>query len=346
MSKTNRFGENMKFKDSIENYPSPIIAVNDDNFVTAKNYLASLTFPNIHVGAKFSVYSDINIKNEGLARGVFYGKEYTYFSNLVEGEEEPYYIFVISLSTFGEDLMSFNPLELYKEKVKLIANSEGNETTREESNKKRQYIRSVYNNLVKINYFEQFKGLFNIESNKHNFSEACEIYKIFTAMNYLFVDYFDDVDVIFEVSCDALLAKISEFHIVSMLLNSLAFSVLNSNDKIQIKLTDNTINADISIEFLSKHDVFALYTQENASEDTALLNSAFSLCVSLELAKCNGVNFKIIKEKQSGKTKYTIKHIIPTEKGTQMRFSSKDTLLPMLERTLRTVFYDTPSTEY
>ena len=331
----------MKFKDSIENYPSPIIAVSTDNFVLAKNYLASLSFPNIHVSAKISNYTQIDVKNEKLAKGVFYGKEYTYFSTYIENDDEPYYLLVISLSTFGEDLMSFNPIEIYKKKVEFLTKDECASTT--DPNQKRRYIRSVYNNMVKVNFFNQFRGLFEIELNRNSSGETSEIYKTFLAMRYLFIDNFEDVDVKFEFGCDGLIANISELHLVSMLLNSLAFCVLNSNSQIEIKLKDNIVNAEISMEFYSKHDVFALYTEEKSSEDNALLNSAFSLCISLELAKCNGVDFTITKERVSDKAKYIVKHIVPTRIQTETRFTSGDKTKELLEKIFNSVFYDIPA---
>ena len=61
----------MKFNSLIENYPSPVIAIDNENFVCAKNYLSSMSFPNVHVGAKVSNYTDINIAGETLSKGLF-----------------------------------------------------------------------------------------------------------------------------------------------------------------------------------------------------------------------------------------------------------------------------------
>ena len=54
----------MKFAESLENFTSPVIAVDSEMFVAAKNYLASMTFPNIHVGAKIEKYTDIDLSKE------------------------------------------------------------------------------------------------------------------------------------------------------------------------------------------------------------------------------------------------------------------------------------------
>lgn len=323
----------MKFAESLENFTSPVIAVDSEMFVAAKNYLASMTFPNIHVGAKIEKYTDIDLSKEVLFKGTFYGKTYTYFTCFTEIEGKQYTLIFISLSTFKEDLLPFDPISLYKEKVAMLP-TDNNEL----KNKKRQYIRSVHNNLIKASYFENFVGLFNSNKSSDK-SEMTELKKACFALGIITNNYLENIKINLKIDSvmPSLIANVGEVDLTALLINSLFFAVLNSNDDIQIELCYDNKYANIAIEFQSNFDFFELYN--NKEVDNESINSAFSLSIAMELAKRNNIGYKISRNKENNKVHYTISHYIPVELQSSLTLSSKDTLGHIMEKLIVNVFF-------
>jgi len=325
----------MKFLSSIENYPSPVIAIDDNMFVAAKNYLASLTFPNLHVGAKITKYTDIDFENEVLAKGAFYGKEYLYFLRFSEIDGQKYTLLFLSVMTFSRDVLGFDPITSYQ-------NVGENTTDTHDSlkNKKRQYVRNVHNKLVKANYFENFKGLFE-SKRMFDCQETVELKRVCTSLDIITRNYLEnlDINVVIDYTMPNLVATISELHITSLLVNSLLFAVINSKNKIDITLNNFGDSAQIVMEFTSDFDFFELYDIDPKVR-TDVLNSAFSLCVALEICdRCN-IDFSIKREKKNNVVNYTITHSMPINKNHKASFASKDTITPLLEKYLLSVFFN------
>ena len=329
----------MKFNNSVENYPSPIIAANDEGFIIAKNYLASMTFPNIHIGARLSNYTDINPFIEKLSSGIFYGKNHTYYASHSNINGEKAYLIVISIASFGEDLFPFNPIEIYRNKVKGLTLDENNFD--ELKNEKRKYVRNVHNNLIRANYFDTFKGLFETKYSK-SVNDSTELLKVCSALEYIIQELLDTIDISFDINFidTNLKANISENYIISLLLNSLFFSVINSSGAIKIALNHIDDVAEINFNFISDFDFSALYNVGEFDEATENLNSALSLCIALELAKRSNIEYSIEKTAIDGKTEYTIKHKINITENNSIEFASGDTITPLLKKYLLTIFYN------
>lgn len=328
----------MKFSNSIENYPSPVIAINAENFVVAKNYLASMAFPNVHVGAKASTYTNIDLNKEAFSKGVFYGKKYNYYTCESVVENEPCKLLFISLSSFGEDLLPFNPIETYKDKV-INAPSGENIALK---NKQRRYIRSVNNNLIKANYFDNFRALFEANARPVDKSETVELVAVCTALEKIAHNYLGDIEINIEndLIAERLIASISEINIASMLLNSICFSVINSSGPINVSLKKDGDFGNISIKFNSSTNFFELYNVEESDINNSALNSGFALCVALEIAKQNDISFSIVGKTERNKTTYTINHNIPIKTEYGLVFSSNTSLITTFTNELLTVFFD------
>lgn len=325
----------MKFISSIENYPSPVIAIDENKFVAAKNYLAGLTFPNVHVGAKISKYTDIVFEYETLSKGTFYGKEYLYFSCFTEIDGQKYTLLFLSVMTFSRDILGFDPILSYKN----IADSPS-QSQDELKNKKRQYIRNVHNKLIKANYFENFKGLFESER-KFNDHETVELKRVCTALDIITKNYLENlnINIITDHTMPNMVANVSEMHVASLLINSLLFAVINSINEVNVTLRNIGNRAEIVMEFSSAFDFFELY-DINPNERTDVLNSAFSLCVAMEICERCDIDFSIKREKVNNQVKFSIHHSMPINTNNRNAFSSKDTVLPILEKYLLSVFFN------
>lgn len=325
----------MKFISSIENYPSPVIAIDENKFVAAKNYLASLTFPNVHVGAKISNYTDIEFEYEMLSKGTFYGKEYLYFSSFTVIEGQKYTLIFLSLMTLSKDLLGFDPISSYQSIISQTSDSQDNL-----KNKKRQYVRSVHNKLIRANYFENFRGLFESER-KFEGDETVELKRVCTALDIITKNYLENlnINVLTDHTMPNMIAKVSEIHISSLLINSLLFAVINSTKDINIELRSINNNAEILIEFDSQHDFFELYGID-INNRTDILNSAFSLCVVSKICERCNIGFAIKREKVKNLIHFSMSHVMPIKVNNKTSFSSRDTVAPILEKYLLSVFFN------
>ncbi len=328
----------MKFNNSLENYPSPIIAINDQNFVIAKNYLASMAFPNVHVGAKASNYTNIELDYETLSKGSFYGKKYTYYTCKSVIENEPCMLLFISLSSFGEDLLPFNLIELYKEKVLNESNNESPNV----KNKQRRYIRSINNNLIKVNYFDNFRALFEANARPIDKNDTVELTAVYSTIEQIVRNYLGEIEITVNHNLigERLTAFISEINIASILLNSLCFSVINSSGEINLNLERQDDVAEIKIEFSSNTDLFELYNINKNDVSNSALNSGFALLIALEIAKHNNIDFSISVKREGNKTAYTIKHIMPVKTEYGLVFSSNTSLISIFTYELLNIFFD------
>ncbi|MBE6701000.1 MAG: hypothetical protein E7582_03830 [Ruminococcaceae bacterium] len=332
----------MKFKTSLENYPSAVVAIDKDGFVIAKNYLASISFPVIHVGAKVSNYTDINYLLSGMSRGVFCGKEYTYFCTESDVDKTPCYLMFLSLASFGEDLLPFDVIKAYGEKVeKFSDNCVYGEKV--DSNAQRRYIRSVHNNLVKVNFFSVFKNLFNPDRNVEKMrldDEKVVLSQICTSVSFAVDNYLSELDVVFDINYEnpKLVAGICKQDIVNIILNTLVFCAINSSSSIKVSLDKGESDvAQLTFDFTSRFDLFSVYKVSEG--DTSVLNSALSFFVAFELAKLYDFKFSFSKNREI-KNRYKITYEIPVTTSNKAGFSSGDNLDTIVERYLFTVFFN------
>jgi predicted PolB exonuclease-like 3'-5' exonuclease len=150
----------MKFNDYLEIYPTPIISIDQKGFVSGKNYLAEITFPVVHIGAKASRYADFDYYKDNFSRGCFCGKEYPYISFIKEFDGEEHIILVLNINSFERDIVPFNVLNEYKKRVSSLSDK-SNKIDSKLKNQQRKYIREIHNNAIKANYFSVFKNLFS-----------------------------------------------------------------------------------------------------------------------------------------------------------------------------------------
>lgn len=326
----------MVLSQSFANYTSPIIAVDRSGFVVAKNYIAEITFEVIHVGAMASKYTDIDFTRETLSKGSFCGKEYTYFTLFDSIDGKDVTLLFLSLTTFGEDLLPFNVLELYRERVNALDKAE-----EADKNQERKYIRSVHNNLVKANFFRMFSRIFDAKLKKRDIkiedktvvlSQAC--YAIKTAVE----NYLESVDVSVDIDYTSgpLIASICETDISCIVLNSLSFCVINSADSVKIGLTENDGVAELSFSFNSNTS----FDRWLNCEDNSVLNSSLSLLIAFELAKVYGFEYSLTKSGDKKLSNNVLTYRIPIERTNLVNFASSDTLSETAEKLLLSIFYD------
>lgn len=329
----------MKFNSLIENYPSPVIAIDNENFVCAKNYLSSMSFPNVHVGAKVSNYTDINIAGETLSKGLFYGKEVTYFICNGIVENEPCKLLFISLCSFGKTLLPFNPVELYKNNL----TKDGSNYSDKDKNKQRKYIRSIHKNLLKVNYFDNFRALFEGNARPIDENDKTDISSFSIALQQVLKNHLEEINFTFknDFSPERLIATISKIDLASLLLNSLSFCIINSSDDIEITFNNNDDFAQIKMNFYSDTDIFELYKIKETDIKNNLINSGFALCIALEISKQNKISFSLEKEVAKNKFVYSVKHIIPIETKHELLFSSQTSTTRIIEDELFDIFFDT-----
>lgn len=328
----------MKFNDLLENYPSPVIAIDTSGFVLAKNYLSSLTFKNIHVGAKIAKYTDIDFTECSMSRNTFYGNEYSYFVCKDSIDNIECYLMFISISDYGVDYLPFNPVELYRQKVaELSSESESSDI----KNKKRQYIRSLHNNLLRVNYFENFKALFTPKAHIARSDETISLYSVFCALEKICCNYISEADIKFHENDTYAFDSVKTSNIVmsSILLNSLCFCIMNSSGAIDVTLTNDINYAKILMEFDSSFDFFGLYKSDYKIENKDL-NAGLSLCIATEISKRCGIGYKILKEHKKNKIHYTIIHTFETVCENKFMLSSQDKIMDTLERYILSIFFD------
>lgn len=322
----------MNLPQKLLNYPCPLIAVNKDGFVVAKNYIAEIKVGVIHKGASIKKYTDIDITKECLSRGEICGNEYTYFTIFHEEDGESFTLLFFSLATFGEDLLPFDILELYKEKIVSAKQSEIS------SNKERQYIRSIHNNLIKANYFTDFFKIFNLRLTRHaDDEEKVVLSQICSAIDTASKNYLEnlDIEVDIDYSVGTIVANISEIHIVTMLLNALMFSVINSGDKIKISLSENRSVAKISFEFYSSIS-FDKMTRES---ENSVINSSLSLLLAIKIASEYGFGYSWTKGSDKSSLN-TLSFDIPVSITSKIPFASRDTVTETVAKLMLNIFYD------
>lgn len=326
----------MVLKQSFANYTSPIIAVDREGFVVAKNYIAEISFEVIHVGALASKYTDIDFTKETLSKGQFCGKEYTYFTLFDSIDDTEVTLLFLSLATFGEDLLPFNVLELYREKVNAL-----DATDEADKNHERKYIRSVHNNLVKANYFQAFSKIFDAKLEKRKIkieNERVVLSKICYAIKTAVESYLENIDITVDIDYDTtpLIASICETDISCIILNSLSFCVINSLDSVKISLIDKNDYAELSFCFNSNIS----FDRWLDSTDNSVLNSSLSLLIAFELAEVYGFKYSLTRSGDKKTSNNALVYKIPIERINFASFASKDTITNTVEKFLLSIFYD------
>ena len=328
----------MKFNDLLQNHPSPVIAIDKNGFVVAKNYLAGLTFENLHVGAKISKYTDVDFTKCIMSRCVFYGNEYTYYVCNDAIDDIECYLMFISLAEYGIDFLPFDPVALYKEKVNKVTPEE---VTSIVINKKRRYIRSIHNNLLRVNYFDNFKALFTSRAYIAPSEEIISLSSVCATLEKICDNYLSEADVTINKNDTSVFdsVKISSIIISSVLLNSLCFCIMNSCDSISVSLGTNINEAEILMEFDSRYDFFSLYKSDSDITNSDI-NSALSLSIASEICKRCGIDYKVSTETKNNNTHYRIAHTFKVACENRFVLSSQDKLFETMEKYILSIFFD------
>lgn len=314
------------------NYPLPIISVNKDGFVTAKSNSFDTIFKVVHVGASASKYTDISFDKEILSTGVFCDVRCTYCT-LFNGDET---LLILSPESFGEASLTERILLLYRDKINKISANHSDEVKGVE----RKYTKAVNDKIIKANYFNTFRSIIERKEQTQNLEdEQSRLSKICTAIMLFITNSFEDVDVKFDIDylCDNLITSTTESNIVNIILNSIAFSIINTTDSIVVGLTENNSVAELIFSFYTKSTFEEIL---NPSEDSAL-NSSLSFIFATELAKSLGYSYSISREHINQKTdKYTLLYKIPVDVKKGIILSSDDSVTPIVKKMFSLIFFD------
>ncbi len=322
----------MLLSQSLLNYPLPLIAINRKGFVAAKNYIAETAFDVIHVGASVQKYTDINFSKEGLAKGMFCGKEYTYFNMLCDDADGTSLLFLL-MTTFGEEHLSFNVSDIYKEKINNLP-----EAPEKDKNKDRKYIRSVHNNLIRANYFTAFSDTVNSRLRKSEDTDTVVLSKVCSALEIAIASYLENLDIRINIDYESgtLVSKMREADIIGIILNSLFFCVINSYDTITLSLTERSGLAQLSFVFRSNSDFDKWLDPQSA----AGLNSSLSLAIAFKIADIYGIKYTISKSTFKKLSENTLTYEIPIILRPYISFAASDTITQTMKNMLLNIFFD------
>lgn len=314
------------------NHPMPIISVNKDGIVTAKNNSMQAAFGVVHVGALANKYTDIDFSYEKFSSGWFCNVE-CYYCTIFDNDET---LLILALDTVSAKSLPFNIISMYKEKIKEVCElPKTDNKTRD-----RKYVNSINSNLIKANYFNVYKEIFDNRLKRHN-DESVVLSKVCTAVKTVTANNFEDASINFEIDyCSGnMVAKISEQAILGIILNTLSFCIINAASPVSIAL-DGTIGfAKLEFKFKSKSS----FDKWLNPDSNALLNSSLSLLIATEIAKSFGYEFSVTKT--SGKTanEYSFAYKIPVEVNSNLNFSSEDSASFIAKRLFSLIFFDSMS---
>ncbi len=321
----------MLLSQSLLNYPIPIVAINSKGFVAAKNYIAETVFDVIHVGALAEKYTDICFSKEGLSKGMFCGKEYTYFNMFCDSSKDNSLLFLL-MTTFGEEHLSFNAFDLYKERIQSLPAS------LDDKNNDRKYIRAVHNNLLRANYFTAFSRTVNSRLRKLEDTDTVVLSKVCASLEIAVASYLENLDIRIDVDYESgtLVSKMKETDIISIILNSLFFCVINSTDTITVNLTERNGVALLSFNFNSKSN-FDKWLEPNSASG---LNSSLSLAIAFKIADVYGIKYTITRSSGKKISENVLTYEIPIDIRPYISFAGEDTVTPAMKNMLLTIFFN------
>ncbi len=301
----------MTLNQHLLNYPTPIIAIDENGFVAAKNYLMEMTLPVVKVGACVRKYSDISFTVEQLSRGAFCDRDCTYFTLFDTIDGVAVTLLFLSFASFGETLLPFDIFEIYKERIAQLTSLEPLN-----KNKERQYIRSVHNNLLRVKYFNALTAFFQKTVTRTKMIEEVSLPKLLTSVNTVVQAHIDNLS--FEIPVFTTITQIDEIDAINLIFNSLLFSVINSTKNVVVRLRDENEFSILTFSF----ETNATFDSWLNKEDNAVLNSSLSLITAFELAKINNIKYTLKKQPDKKTVKYTLEYIIPSKRSRLTRFSS------------------------
>lgn len=317
---------------NLKNYPLPIISVSKDGFVTAKNHSIEATFSMVHVGALVEKYTDIDLTAERFSSGTFCNVECSYCT-MFDGEE---ILLFLSPNTVSGHSLSVNVINLYKERINSVYSQPISQTKTMD----RKYVNAVNGKLVKANYFNAYQRIFSQRLEKQNPDESAAITKVLTAIKNVTANNLEDIKVNFDIdyAIGNVVTDVSEHTLISIVLNTLSFCIINSTSNVDVSLRDLNDAAEIRFDFSSRSS-FDKWL--NPDSDT-LMNSSLSLLIATELAKNAGYTYSITKITEK-LNHYTVTYRIPTTLNNEMLFSSSDTTMPTVKRLFSLIFFDSLS---
>lgn len=315
-----------------ENYPTPIILVDKNGFLVAKNYMAGITF-GLHIGTKLSAYTNINYTKEAISQGIFCDKKCTYLVTSVIIDDIPYSLVILSVASFGQAFLPESALDNYKKAIKEM---DANDTL--DRNKERRYIRAVHNNLVRVNLFDAFINLFDTKFKRQKEKEEfpCQTsvssvcYAVHTAAENFLTGASIGLDIDYETP--SLLANIPERELITIIVNALFFGVMNSTSGVEMHLSLCDGDAELKVSFTAV-SLFEEFFKDTASAT----NSYMSLAIAFELADAYGAKYALITS-DDGKSEIIFK--IPVVSSGNISFSSQNSAYELAEKLISRIFFD------
>ena len=311
------------------NYPLPLISINKDGFITAKNHNIESTFSMVHVGALVKKYTDIDLSVESFSRGKFCNVECSYCT-MFENDEV---LLFLSPDTVSTHTLPFNIIELYRKRINEVCA----QPTSMSKTLDRKYVNSVSGNLIKANYFNAYHGVFDRKLQKQDPDNTTVLTKVLTAIKNVTTNNFDDVDVSFNIDYYSgnMVARINELNLIGIILNSLSFCIMNAANSVNVSLTENNKIAEISFSFSSR----ASFDKWLNPDSDTLLNSSLSLLIATELAKNADYEYSITKNGEKNVIEYTLNYKIPVDITSDLVFSSSDDTMPVVKRLYSLIFF-------
>lgn len=326
----------------IENFPVPIIAVDKNGHIAAKNLSAKTAFPVVHVGARASNYTDIDFDKEELDTCTFCGIEHTCFTLFHKCEEQEVTLAFLWCSVFGGKTLPFDIFELYKEKVQSIEPNDSLQSHRTY----RKYVRAVQNNTIKANFFKGFAKLFDrdlFNQPQVYDTRTTKLESAFNAIQIASLNYLENIDIIFDINSKAgiytqstAVTHICERDIVNIMLNTLAFCIINTSLPIRISLAVYEGYSIIGFTYETPYDVDA-FDEKN---ENSILNASMSLLIATRLATLNEITYTIRKKTSKKTYSMCIEYTIPTDVDKTYSVSCKDTIGEITYRYMLKIFHD------
>ncbi len=289
-------------------YPFATLATDASGSIVYKNLITKSIYPNIHIGAKLSVYTDIDNGTAGVVRSVFYGEEISLLIHKFDTDGIQNIIAVFSPAC-AHLVFTDDAHEGYEAVIKnLMEKEDGHDGYKQ----KHALIRHVSKSLDLARACGRFARLYldNCDFNKCECVSVASFFKSLSNImeRRLTLDIklnIDSYDSGINISIDKQSSMV--------LLNLVCFSVSVSDDReLNVSFEENGGYIRISIKSKCTYDMSKIFDAENE------LPYIFTLLVGMNLAICSEYDYSF---SHNGK-ETMLKITVPRTKASEIAFSS------------------------